>query len=145
MECNSSTCSSGCYKDSDSGVGQERQSASENGRCDLDLYANSHVCIKCKVNETIAATHPAVASGGGDGSRFCADCFRGNLFGKFRFAVTSNAMISPSDNVLIAFSGGSSSRSIFLFSIMIVCAVVCVYNFWHVLTVMYGAIRICLA
>ncbi|CAA2983293.1 cytoplasmic tRNA 2-thiolation 2 [Olea europaea subsp. europaea] len=110
MECNSSTCPSGCYKDSDSGVGQERQSASENGRCDLDLYANSHVCIKCKVNETIAATHPAVASGGGDGSRFCADCFRGNLFGKFRFAVTSNAMISPSDNVLIAFSGGSSSR-----------------------------------
>ncbi|KAF3592425.1 hypothetical protein DY000_02028035 [Brassica cretica] len=49
----------------------------------------------------------------GDGSdygRFCADCFRSNVFGKFRLAVTSHAMITPSDNVLVAFSGGSSSR-----------------------------------
>ncbi|KAL2466047.1 Cytoplasmic tRNA 2-thiolation protein 2 [Abeliophyllum distichum] len=115
MACNSATCQSGCYKDSDSGAVQKRQPATEKGGGDLVFSANSCVCIKCKDNETIAATHPAVSGGGGgggggDGSRFCADCFRGNLFGKFRFAVTSNAMISPSDNVLIAFSGGSSSR-----------------------------------
>ncbi|KAL2483084.1 Cytoplasmic tRNA 2-thiolation protein 2 [Forsythia ovata] len=123
MACNSATCQSGCYKDSDSGAVQERQPATEKGGGDLVFSANSRVCIKCKDNETIAATHPAVSGGGGggggggvgvggggDGSRFCADCFRSNLFGKFRFAVTSNAMISPSDNVLIAFSGGSSSR-----------------------------------
>lgn len=125
MACNSVTCQSGCYRDEYSvdEDDQKRRSVPVNGEGSNNASphrgdSNGHgVCIKCKVNETIAATHPAVAGGGGDGGRFCADCFRSNLFGKFRFAVTSNAMISPSDNVLVAFSGGSSSRysSIYVF------------------------------
>ncbi|KAI3471602.1 hypothetical protein Pfo_028252 [Paulownia fortunei] len=119
MACNSVTCQSGCYRDQysvDDDDDQKRKPVPEKG--EGPNQASPHggdsngysLCIKCKVNETIAATHPAVTGGGGDGGRFCADCFRSNLFGKFRFAVTSNAMISPSDNVLVAFSGGSSSR-----------------------------------
>ncbi|KAF3974878.1 hypothetical protein CMV_001822 [Castanea mollissima] len=41
---------------------------------------------------------------------FCIACFRSNLYGKFRLAVTSHAMITPTDNILVAFSGGPSSR-----------------------------------
>ncbi|XP_075637002.1 cytoplasmic tRNA 2-thiolation protein 2-like [Castanea sativa] len=41
---------------------------------------------------------------------FCIECFRSNLYGKFRLAVTSHAMITPTDNVLVAFSDGPSSR-----------------------------------
>lgn len=40
----------------------------------------------------------------------CLACFRSSLFSKFKLAVTSNAMISPSDKVLVAFSGGTASR-----------------------------------
>ncbi|XP_039115416.1 cytoplasmic tRNA 2-thiolation protein 2 [Dioscorea cayenensis subsp. rotundata] len=43
-------------------------------------------------------------------SSMCAVCFRGHVFGKFKLAVTNNAMISPSDNLLVAFSGGHASR-----------------------------------
>lgn len=117
MACNSVTCQSGCSRDEysvDEGdkerrtlPGNVRSSEASPRRGDSNDYS---LCLKCKVNETIAVTHPAVAGGGGDGGKFCADCFRGNLFGKFRFAVTSNAMISPSEKVLVAFSGGSSSR-----------------------------------
>ncbi|XP_057784468.1 cytoplasmic tRNA 2-thiolation protein 2 [Salvia miltiorrhiza] len=118
MACSSGTCQSGCYRD--------ENSVDEDGRKEGQVAANGDgsnhvsprrggvnapgVCLKCKINETIAVTHPAVSGAGGEGGRFCADCFRSNLFGKFRFAVTSNAMISPSDNVLVAFSGGSASR-----------------------------------
>ncbi|KAK6149146.1 hypothetical protein DH2020_016671 [Rehmannia glutinosa] len=118
MACNSGTCQSGCYKDEYSvdEDDQKRRPVPENGEgcnqvspCAGDSGGRGH-CIKCKVNETIADTHPTLTGGGGDSRRFCADCFRSNLYGKFRFAVTSNAMISPSDNVLVAFSGGSSSR-----------------------------------
>ncbi|XP_072988448.1 cytoplasmic tRNA 2-thiolation protein 2 isoform X1 [Typha latifolia] len=52
--------------------------------------------------------------GEGDGRKdcngLCASCFRSYLFGKFKLAVTSNAMIAPTDNVLVAFSGGPASR-----------------------------------
>ncbi|KAG1368582.1 cytoplasmic tRNA 2-thiolation protein 2 [Cocos nucifera] len=40
----------------------------------------------------------------------CAACFRVSVYNKFKLAVTSNAMISPTDNVLVAFSGGPASR-----------------------------------
>ncbi|MCI87390.1 cytoplasmic tRNA 2-thiolation protein 2-like, partial [Trifolium medium] len=66
--------------------------------------SSSNLCIKCKLNDVVSGY------GGIDDGRFCADCFRSNLFGKFRLAVTSNAMISPTDKVLVAFSGGPSSR-----------------------------------
>ncbi|KAL0428543.1 UNVERIFIED_CONTAM: Cytoplasmic tRNA 2-thiolation protein 2 [Sesamum latifolium] len=118
MSCNSGTCESGCHREEYSGddVRHDRPLVTgnyqdSNGVSSRGGDSNSHgLCIKCKVNETIASTHPSVAAGGGDSIRFCADCFRSNLFGKFRFAVTSNAMISPSDNVLVAFSGGPGSR-----------------------------------
>uniref|UniRef100_A0A7N1A019 Cytoplasmic tRNA 2-thiolation protein 2 n=1 Tax=Kalanchoe fedtschenkoi TaxID=63787 RepID=A0A7N1A019_KALFE len=61
-------------------------------------------CVKCKASQVMA---PGAA---GEDGRYCPDCFRGNLFGKFRFAVTSNSMISPTDRVLVAFSGGPCSR-----------------------------------
>ncbi|PIN10277.1 hypothetical protein CDL12_17124 [Handroanthus impetiginosus] len=116
MSCNSGACQSGCYQEESSFNEDNQRPVTENcgGSNGVSLRGgdpNSYgLCIKCKVNETIAVTHPAVSGGGGDCKRFCADCFRSNLFGKFRFAVTSNGMISPSDNVLVAFSGGSSSR-----------------------------------
>uniref|UniRef100_A0A0E0MP50 Cytoplasmic tRNA 2-thiolation protein 2 n=1 Tax=Oryza punctata TaxID=4537 RepID=A0A0E0MP50_ORYPU len=50
----------------------------------------------------------AVAVAGGLG--LCGECFRANLFGKFKLAVTSNAMVRPTDSVLLAFSGGPASR-----------------------------------
>ncbi|MQL95084.1 hypothetical protein Taro_027737 [Colocasia esculenta] len=40
----------------------------------------------------------------------CGGCFRFSLFGKFKLAVTSKAMISPTDKVLVALSGGPASR-----------------------------------
>ncbi|XP_052137587.1 cytoplasmic tRNA 2-thiolation protein 2 [Oryza glaberrima] len=50
----------------------------------------------------------AVAVAGGLG--LCGECFRANLLGKFKLAVTSNAMVRPTDSVLLAFSGGPASR-----------------------------------
>ncbi|KAL7138480.1 hypothetical protein ABFS83_10G166900 [Erythranthe nasuta] len=118
MACNSGTCQSGSCRDEFS-VGEDGRkqrpmpeigNGSDHASPRRGESIAEDVCIKCKVNGTIATTHPAVTGSGGDAGRFCADCFRSNLFGKFRFAVTSNAMISPTDNVLVAFSGGSSSR-----------------------------------
>lgn len=110
MACNGSNCKSNCYKD------EEEIGAGVVGSCaqatkptkSVDAETNpiaNDLCIKCKVNDAISGY------GGVDDGRFCADCFRNNLFGKFRFAVTSNAMITPTDKVLVAFSGGPSSRS----------------------------------
>ncbi|KAI8562245.1 hypothetical protein RHMOL_Rhmol03G0019700 [Rhododendron molle] len=118
MACSSGSCESGCYKyNNDAGAEEENQQSLKNeppnGVTTGNNGVNRHnLCIKCKSHETIAATNPTAAAfaAGGDGGRFCAECFRSNLFGKFKFAVTSNAMISPSDNVLVAFSGGTSSR-----------------------------------
>lgn len=43
-------------------------------------------------------------------SGMCASCFRFFLYGKFKLAVSTNAMIAPTDNVLVAYSGGPASR-----------------------------------
>lgn len=119
MACNSATCQSGCYGEGESvseAVGKSRLEVPENGGGSNQAShgrggsGDRGVCVKCKASENMAATHSEVSGGSGDCGRFCADCFRSNLFAKFRFAVTSNAMIAPSDNVLVAFSGGSSSR-----------------------------------
>ncbi|KAH1069874.1 hypothetical protein AAZX31_03G119900 [Glycine max] len=99
MACNGSGCQSGgCYKDEDATCKQPPKSE------EADSKNPSNVCIKCKLNDAVSGY------GGIDDGRFCADCFKTNLFGKFRFAVTSNAMITPTDKVLVAFSGGPSSR-----------------------------------
>ncbi|GMP97462.1 hypothetical protein CsSME_00045706 [Camellia sinensis var. sinensis] len=109
MACSSGSCESGCYKDKNSEEDQQlEKKKAVNGVVKIGNDLNrTNLCIKCKSNQTIATTIPTAA---GDASRFCSDCFRTNLFGKFRFAVTSNAMISPEDNVLVAFSGDTSSR-----------------------------------
>ncbi|KOM38771.1 hypothetical protein LR48_Vigan03g215300 [Vigna angularis] len=99
MACNGSGCQSGsCYKDEDATSNQPIKSE------ETDSTNPTNVCIKCKLNDAVSGY------GGIDDGRFCADCFKTNLFGKFRFAVTSNAMITPTDKVLVAFSGGPSSR-----------------------------------
>ncbi|XP_061340368.1 cytoplasmic tRNA 2-thiolation protein 2 [Gastrolobium bilobum] len=102
MACNGSGCQSGCqsgcYKD------EEATSKQLTDSVETESTSPSILCIKCKQNDAVSGY------GGIDDGRFCADCFKSNLFGKFRFSVTSNAMISPTDNVLVAFSGGPSSR-----------------------------------
>ncbi|KAK4272524.1 hypothetical protein QN277_021069 [Acacia crassicarpa] len=108
MACNGTGCKSNCYKDEEAGVAEVAsctQSAerTKSGAAEANPISDT-LCIKCKVNEAISGY------GGIDDGRFCADCFRNNLFGKFRFSVTSNAMITPTDKVLVAFSGGPSSR-----------------------------------
>ncbi|KZV51586.1 cytoplasmic tRNA 2-thiolation protein 2 [Dorcoceras hygrometricum] len=116
MACSLGHCNSGC-----AGIGdkdENRRPATQNGELsysaspgggDADPSTNCNsLCIKCKDRVTISVSYPSIS--GGDVGRFCIDCFRGNLYGKFRFAVTSNAMILPSDNLLVGFSGGSSSR-----------------------------------
>ncbi|KAH9621138.1 hypothetical protein KSS87_014521 [Heliosperma pusillum] len=90
MSCGEAWCKSGGCDNKD----EEEENAIEKG--------GRGTCVKCKVKACIA-------DGGIDG-RFCGDCFRASLFGKFRLAVTANAMISPSDSLLIAFSAGPSSR-----------------------------------
>ncbi|KAE8099796.1 hypothetical protein FH972_017749 [Carpinus fangiana] len=111
MACNASTCQSNCYRDEEQ-AREEAVDSSTNPIAD-DNNQNQSVCVKCKSNDPMSAT-------GGDGGRLCADCFRSNLYGKFRLSVTSYAMISPTDNVLVAFSGGTSSRSLPVFGVGVV-------------------------
>lgn len=106
MDCNGTGCQSGCYKDSN-GDEEEQLSTKKpigDDGSDDKHQRNRKMCLKCK------GTEATIFTGGDGGGRFCADCFRSNLYGKFKLAVTSNAMISPTDKVLVAFSGGPSSR-----------------------------------
>lgn len=109
MACNGSACQSDCYRDGDElaapgNGGAAAAPTAENG-------STNGLCVKCKVNEPFSDA----GGGAGDDGRFCAECFRSNLFGKFRHAVTSNSMIAPTDNVLVAFSGGPASRYLSLY------------------------------
>lgn len=136
MACNAATCESGCYRDASGEVGEEehqkRPLTGKNGACKGDTRGaessepvGNRICVKCKLNETITASGSGGGGLRGDGEKFCADCFRSNLYGKFRFSVSSNAMISPSDNVLVAFSGGPSSRSLPLSFQLCICIALC--------------------
>ncbi|CAA7035810.1 unnamed protein product [Microthlaspi erraticum] len=100
MACNSSGCESGGCSEREKENGSKIEESAVAGG-----VSQESVCVKCKCNEPMT-----FGDGGSDDGRFCADCFRNNVYGKFRLAVTSHAMITPSDNVLVAFSGGSSSR-----------------------------------
>ncbi|KAL0555115.1 hypothetical protein IC582_009048 [Cucumis melo] len=113
MACNSSACQSNCYRNQhdEHTIEQDSPPSSRPGtaavgesRITNDDNSNTNLCFKCKSKERMST------SGVGDDGRLCSDCFRSNLFAKFRQAVTSNAMISPSDKVLVAFSGGPCSR-----------------------------------
>ncbi|CAN8276442.1 unnamed protein product [Cochlearia groenlandica] len=101
MACNSSSCESGCY-----GGDKEIEIKVE----DDTISGVCFVCVKCKTKEPVK-----FGDGGSEDERFCVDCYRSNVFGKFRLAVTCHAMITPHDNVLVAFSCGSSSRVLLQF------------------------------
>lgn len=104
MACNSSNCQSNCYKNDEE---QAEDSPSPAYRkSSTSINGQNNLCVKCKANEPISC---ASVGSGGDDTRFCYGCFRSNLYGKFRLSVTSHAMITPSDNVLVAFSGGPAS------------------------------------
>lgn len=96
MACNSATgCQSGCYKNE---FEHDLKPATET----INDSNGQNLCVKCKANQPMP--------GAGEDGKHCLDCFRSNLFGKFRLAVTSNALITPADSVLVAFSGGPCSR-----------------------------------
>jgi cytoplasmic tRNA 2-thiolation protein 2 len=80
-----------------------REDAAEDRLVRLSVSgAASTTCGKCDGGGA------AVAVRGGVG--MCGGCFQAHLFGKFKLAVTSNAMVRPTDTVLLAFSGGPASR-----------------------------------
>jgi hypothetical protein len=95
----------GCGPQCSSSAGGEGDASSESmGRLSISsAAAAAATCGKCDGGGA------AVAVAGGVG--MCVDCFRAHLFGKFKLAVTSNAMVRPTDAVLLAFSGGPASRS----------------------------------
>ncbi|KAJ0043509.1 hypothetical protein Pint_17889 [Pistacia integerrima] len=100
MACNSSSCQSGCYKNE---FEQEQKNSNSNSK-PTTTASDSNICLKCKSNEALTGSDT------GEEGRFCRDCFRSNLYGKFRLAVSSHALITSADNVLVAFSGGPASR-----------------------------------
>ncbi|XVE75603.1 hypothetical protein DITRI_Ditri12bG0106600 [Diplodiscus trichospermus] len=105
MACSSSTCnSSGCYKEYEEEQHKPTTRTAVNGGNGLP-----NLCVKCKSSE------PVCCGIGGDDARFCKDCFKTNLYGKFKQAVSYNATITPGDKVLVAFSGGPSSRVVLQF------------------------------
>ncbi|CAI0439584.1 unnamed protein product [Linum tenue] len=107
MACNSGNCQSNCHQNEQVAENDSIPTPTT-GSNDGGHQQQQGVCLKCKVSPPISSG--SGGGGTGDEARFCADCFRANLFGKFRLAVTSHAMITPSDNVLVAFSGGVASR-----------------------------------
>ncbi|XP_062202996.1 cytoplasmic tRNA 2-thiolation protein 2-like [Phragmites australis] len=98
--CGGAGCGPHCS--SSSSAGAEDDAPSERmGQLSFSSAAAA-TCGKCDSGGAAAA----VAGGVG----MCGGCFRAHLFGKFKLAVTSNAMVRPTDAVLLAFSGGPASR-----------------------------------
>jgi cytoplasmic tRNA 2-thiolation protein 2 len=97
--CGGAGCGPQCSSSSSAG-GQEDALVESMGR--LSTASAAAACGKCDGGGA------AVAVAGGVG--MCAGCFRAHLFGKFKLSVTSNAMVRPTDAVLLAFSGGPASR-----------------------------------
>ncbi|XP_042401661.1 cytoplasmic tRNA 2-thiolation protein 2-like [Zingiber officinale] len=105
--CGSACDQSHCRRPDDSGGAEEdvperfsasRDSDTSKTAGDGDLAR----CSKCG-EEPKAGTHRVL-------NGMCASCFRSYLYGKFKLAVSTNAMISPTDKILVAFSGGPGSR-----------------------------------
>ncbi|KAL2613451.1 hypothetical protein R1flu_025143 [Riccia fluitans] len=65
--------------------------------------AASCLCIKCKDGV------PAITVGN-QTEPMCASCLYVSLLSKFKTAVNNHGLITPSDNVLVAVSGGPASR-----------------------------------
>ncbi|KAJ1266072.1 hypothetical protein BS78_08G123000 [Paspalum vaginatum] len=96
--CGGAGCGQRCSSASASGA-EEDAPAERMGRLSISAAT---ACGKCDGGGA------AVFVAGGVG--MCVECFRAHLFGKFKLAVTSNAMVRPTDAILLAFSGGPASR-----------------------------------
>ncbi|CAN6352189.1 unnamed protein product [Urochloa humidicola] len=99
--CGGAGCGPHCSSSSAAGA-EEDVPAERIGRLSIAAGATTATCGKCDGGGAV------VAASGGAG--MCRECFRAHLFGKFKLAVTSNAMVRPTDAVLLAFSGGPASR-----------------------------------
>eukprot|EP00249_Psilotum_nudum_P019407 c27239_g1_i3 orf=43-453(+) len=66
------------------------------------------ICTKCKERRAQVLANQTEA--------VCGSCLRNSLLCKFKTAINSNCLITPSDKVLLAFSGGAASR-LLLFSL----------------------------
>lgn len=102
MAASSSCGGGGCGANCSSSASSATEDASEEklGRLSIST-GGAASCGKCGGGAVVV-----VAGGVG----LCAECLRAQLFGKFKLAVTSNAMVRPTDSVLLAFSGGPASR-----------------------------------
>ncbi|KAK3140107.1 hypothetical protein QOZ80_5AG0395960 [Eleusine coracana subsp. coracana] len=98
--CGGAGCGPHCSASS-AGAGEDASAEERLGRLSVSGAASA-ACGKCDGGGA------AVAVPGGIG--MCGECFRTHLFGKFKLAVTGNAMVRPTDAVLLAFSGGPASR-----------------------------------
>ncbi|KAJ3674348.1 hypothetical protein LUZ60_004964 [Juncus effusus] len=96
-----SSCESSCEQSN-----CKREEPSTEERFDHLAISQERRCTKCGEEEPAAMD----ACNG-----LCAACFRAYLYGKFKLAVTSNAMIAPTDRVLLAYSGGPASRVVLEF------------------------------
>ncbi|OVA18362.1 Thiouridylase [Macleaya cordata] len=115
-------CGSGCYKDKDDEEEQQQQKQKNEkevlggrGRGGVGggrgVGHGHSLCIKCKVDEALSLSSTITnTSSSSSSSNLCLGCFRSSLFAKFKQSISSHDLISPTDNVLVAFSGGPSSR-----------------------------------
>ncbi|KAF7070713.1 hypothetical protein CFC21_076190 [Triticum aestivum] len=98
----SSSCGgAGCGTHCSSSTSSSVEDAPEGILGRLSISGAAASCGKCGGGAVVV-----VAGGVG----LCGECLRAQLFGKFKLAVTSNAMVRPTDSVLVAFSGGPASR-----------------------------------
>ncbi|KAL5998205.1 hypothetical protein ACLOJK_009143 [Asimina triloba] len=105
MACGGTGCQSNCWKEED-GRDSRSVAAAAAAATPPSSSSSSDCCSKCKTQTSLIPNLPTYSHE----ASLCLDCFRSYLFGKFKLALTSHAMISPHDNVLVAFSAGPASR-----------------------------------
>lgn len=112
-------CQSNCYKEEEEAepeVKKEEKRPQKGKRLTTQIDStlanlvldDGVLCSKCKEEKSAFSAQSNNPSSEGGG--LCLSCFRSSLFSKFKLAVTSHSMISPTDKVLVAFSGGPASR-----------------------------------
>ncbi|KAI5070507.1 hypothetical protein GOP47_0014850 [Adiantum capillus-veneris] len=83
-------------------VGSACSCSSSSRRATSSSWWHTKVCCKCKeAPAQVAANQTEV---------LCASCLNTSLFSKFKTAINMHDLIRPSHKVLLAFSGGPSSR-----------------------------------
>ncbi|MCO5614652.1 hypothetical protein L7F22_068936 [Adiantum nelumboides] len=83
-------------------VGSSCSCSSSSRRAASSSWWQAKVCCKCKeAPAQVAANQTEV---------LCAACLNTSLFSKFKTAINTHELIQPSHRVLLAFSGGPSSR-----------------------------------